>query len=228
MEDKKILEIKNKLTNIWNNSNVYVSNNNVSNINNNELIFGKLWSSCIYVEIINIDKLIEKANNDDVFINKVLKTFCDGIIEIFNYYGIQNINYSYGAIWGFIDTPTKNSKGANLLLSASYDINGFLSHFWKQADYKIILSTKPEYTFPILNNQQSFYFGSSYRLAKEFASITPLKNCIILEEDFVYNNEMFLYNPTTKTPVFQCTQELSANGKVINNYFISVIYSSWK
>ena len=142
----------------------------------------------IFVDICGFTKFCKDVSEDKEK-GIVIRTFHEGISDIFSSFKIKNVDIQGDGI--FCTTSKKNNK----VFECAVNINNYLKDFWskkvkkrikKKLDYKISIVSEEELILIAGKNTQKklIYCGGAVNIAKKINEKLNEKNCIILNGKF--------------------------------------------
>ncbi len=195
MTEEEVKNIKNHINQIEDND-VILSDEfpDKKNFSKNKYI--KTWVSCIFIDICGYTKICKEQEEGEEYIGKMVRTFHQGILKIFNYYKIVNIQIQGDGIFGVVHSPTQNHENSISLFECAKEINGYLNLFWKYANYKISISSWKELMIVVENKQEDtreiVYAGGAVNIAKKNLDDMEEENLIVLNDSFISRNNKIL------------------------------------
>ncbi|MDE6473075.1 MAG: hypothetical protein K2K73_01545 [Ureaplasma sp.] len=193
-----IKDIKTKIKNIWNAPEQVVSMRFPRNKEENSNPYKKCWVSLLTIELSDFDSFCEKNKDNEILICKVLKSFHEGLFEIFQNAGIENVSYHGDKVYAYAKADGQNSKESKKLFTCAMDINGFLKYFWKAMEYKISICLAEELVLNVDSKYKLSFAGYLIKKAKKMHANSKIKNQILLDKLFVINNKEVLKKSETE------------------------------
>ena len=186
-------DIKNKINQIKNN-NVEIIKEFPTKDNFNKNSYMKYWVTALFVDISGYTKICEEK--DDIYVGKLIRTFHEGILTIMKAYKLKHIQIQGDGIFGVLAAPNKNDLNNVVILNCAKEIQGFLTFFWKMADYKISIASKEELMIVVGQEdaREVVFAGGAVNAAKKLMETTTIKNVIFLNDIFEFNNDKVLWN----------------------------------
>lgn len=200
--------IKNRTKQIWEEV-VSISSKfpRIENMTHNR--YAKCWLATIFIDICGYTEFCKNSKNNPIKIGKTLRAFHEGIIDILQYHGIKNIDIQGDGIFGVIICETENSPHARQIFNAAVEINSFLTFCWNKLKYKISISLEEEIIIVVGGdkNRKLVYAGGSVNVAKKIMENSNLRNCIIIHDFFIENNEEILFNKKLNSYKYEYDEE---------------------
>ena len=149
--------------------------------------------TCLFVDIVGYSKMCEEKDYEEIA--RIIKTFQEGVLDIMNKYELKHIQIQGDGIFGVLPTFYKNDKNIEKIFNCALDINGYLSFFWKEMDYRISLAENEELMIIVgeNNTREVVFAGGAVNEAKNQMKDNK-KNCILINNNFISNNEIVIWN----------------------------------
>lgn len=186
-------DIRNRINQI-SNSDIEIVNEFPAKDNFNTNNYRKCWVTALFVDISGYTKICQEKN--DKYVGKLIRTFHEGILSIMKQYGLKHIQIQGDGIFGVLSTPKQNDINSKNILNCAMDIQGYLSFYWKLADYKISIAMKEELMIVVgnLEEREVVFAGGAVNEAKKLMEKATKKNVILFNNVFVNNNKETLWN----------------------------------
>ena len=206
-------DIKNKINQIQNN-NLEIIKEFPTKDNFNKNSYMKYWVTALFVDISGYTKICEEK--DVKYVGKLIRTFHEGILSIMKTYKLKHIQIQGDGIFGVLAAPDRNDPNDVEIFNCAMEIQGYLTFFWKMADYKISIASKEELMIVVGQEdaREVVFAGGAVNAAKKLMEITTRKNVIFLNYLFVFNNYKVLWNN-------------EQNSTYISGKDHNISYSSW-
>lgn len=187
--------IKNRINQI-STSDIDIVNEFPTKDNFNKNNYRKCWVTALFVDISGYTKICEEKN--DKYVGRLIRTFHEGTLSIMKQYELKHIQIQGDGIFGVLSTPKKNDINSKIIFDCARDIKGYLSFYWKLADYKISIAMKEELMIVVGNSEERevVFAGGAVNEAKKLMEKTTKDRVILFNSVFVYNNDEKLWNAT--------------------------------
>ena len=159
--------------------------------------YRECWITCLFVDIANYTKICETKKNEDVGI--IIRTFHEGILDIMNHYKLKHIQIQGDGIFGVLPTKNENCSQSKDIFYCAMEINGYLTYFWKKADFRISIAEKEELMIVVgkdndtIKTREVVFAGGAINNAKHQME-DERTNCILINKVFETRNKSILWN----------------------------------
>ena len=190
-------KIKNRIKQIRKNE-ITISNEFPNKDNFNKNSYRKCWITCLFVDIAGYTSMCEESK-DNKKIGLIIRTFQEGVLDIMNEYDLRHIQIQGDGIFGVLHSPHQNDKNDKKIFHCAMDIDGYLTYFWKEMNYRISISSKEELMIIVGKNdnqndtREVVFAGGAVNKAKNQMEENRT-NCILMNNIFVSNNPKNLWN----------------------------------